>query len=105
MLSEPGGVDKLVVKDVPCPRCSRAGRGIRVKASGVNESEVTTGKGLADSDVTLPRMPGIEGAGVVDEARGQRSDAGRPGGGDDREAWAAPATVPAPSTSWYRSAR
>ncbi|WP_202919531.1 zinc-binding dehydrogenase [Saccharothrix deserti] len=41
---------------------------IKVKAFGVNESEVTTRKGLSDPDVTLPRVPGIECVGVVDEA-------------------------------------
>ncbi|MFD3505209.1 hypothetical protein ACFWWT_35865 [Streptomyces sp. NPDC058676] len=39
-----------------------------VKAFGVNASKVTTGNGLADSDVALSRIPGIEGVGVVDEA-------------------------------------
>ncbi|MFI1754109.1 alcohol dehydrogenase catalytic domain-containing protein [Streptomyces sp. NPDC020571] len=40
---------------------------IRVKAFGVNESEITTRKGESDTEVTYPRVPGIEGVGVVDE--------------------------------------
>ncbi|MGN9846073.1 alcohol dehydrogenase catalytic domain-containing protein [Nonomuraea sp. H19] len=68
VLSEPGGVDELVVEDVPLPAVQSGWARIRVKAFGANESEVTTRKGLADSDVTLPRIPGIEGVGVVDEA-------------------------------------
>jgi hypothetical protein len=35
---------------------------------GVNESEVTTRKGESDPEVTYPRIPGIEGVGVVDQA-------------------------------------
>lgn len=66
VLSEPGGVDKLFVKDVPLPQVRLGWVRIRVKAFGVNESEVTTRKGLSDPDVTLPRVPGIECVGVVD---------------------------------------
>src|SRR6476659_6856989 len=68
VLSEPGGVDKLVVKDVPLPQVRSGWVRIRVKAFGINESEVTTRKGLSDPDVTLPRVPGIECVGVVNEA-------------------------------------
>jgi NADPH:quinone reductase len=68
VLSEPGGVDKLVVKDVPLPAVRPGWVRIRVKACGVNESEVTTRKGLSSPDVTLPRVPGTECVGVVDEA-------------------------------------
>ena len=39
-LSEPGGVDKLVVKDVPLPQSRPGWVRIRVKAFGINESEV-----------------------------------------------------------------
>jgi NADPH:quinone reductase-like Zn-dependent oxidoreductase len=39
-----------------------------VKAFGVNESEVTTRKGESSPDVTYPRVPGIEGVGVIDAA-------------------------------------
>jgi NADPH:quinone reductase-like Zn-dependent oxidoreductase len=41
---------------------------IRVKVFGVNESEVTTRAGESDAVVTYPRVPGIEGVGVVDDA-------------------------------------
>jgi NADPH:quinone reductase-like Zn-dependent oxidoreductase len=68
VVSEPGGVDRLVVKDVPLPRARPGWVRIKVKAFGVNESEVTTRKGLSSPDVTLPRVPGIECVGLVDEA-------------------------------------
>ncbi|MEU4345313.1 zinc-binding dehydrogenase [Nocardia sp. NPDC023852] len=68
VLSEPGDVNRLVVKDVPLPRVRPGWVRIEVKAFGVNESEVTTRKGLSAPDVTLPRVPGIECVGVVDEA-------------------------------------
>jgi NADPH2:quinone reductase len=68
VVSEPGGVDRLVVRDVPLPRIRPGWARIEVKAFGVNESEVTTRKGLSSPDVTLPRVPGIECVGVVDEA-------------------------------------
>ncbi len=68
VVAEPGGVEKLVVRDVPLPKVRPGWVRIRVKAFGVNESEVTTRKGLSSPDVTLPRVPGIECVGVVDEA-------------------------------------
>jgi len=68
VLSEPGGVDKLVLKDVPMPQPPAGWVRIRVKAFGVNESEVTSRKGLSDPDVTLPRILGIECVGEVDVA-------------------------------------
>jgi NADPH:quinone reductase len=68
VLSEPGGVDKLVIRDVPLPQPQPGWMRIRVKAFGVNESEVISRKGLSDPDFTMPRVLGIECVGVVDEA-------------------------------------
>ncbi|WFU23191.1 zinc-binding dehydrogenase [Bradyrhizobium sp. CB1717] len=70
VLSEPGGVDTLVVKDVPLPQPQPGWVRIRVKAFGVNESEVTSRKGLSGPDFTMPRVLGIECVGLVDQAPG-----------------------------------
>ncbi|MDG4969515.1 zinc-binding dehydrogenase [Lactococcus lactis] len=40
---------------------------IKVKAFGVNESEVTSRKGESSSDFSFPRILGIEGVGVIEE--------------------------------------
>lgn len=68
VVSEPGGIDKLVVKDVPLPGVEPGYVRIRVKAFGVNESEVTSRKGLSSPDFTMPRILGIECVGIVDQA-------------------------------------
>ncbi|WP_449349892.1 alcohol dehydrogenase catalytic domain-containing protein, partial [Streptomyces shaanxiensis] len=68
VVTRPGGLDALEIKDVPVPVRKPGWVRIRVKAFGVNESEVTTRKGESDAEVTYPRVPGIEGVGVVDEA-------------------------------------
>ncbi|QNP74779.1 zinc-binding dehydrogenase [Streptomyces roseirectus] len=68
VITRPGGLDALEIKDVPVPARKPGWVRIRVKAFGVNESEVTTRKGESDAEVTYPRVPGIEGVGVVDEA-------------------------------------
>ena len=68
VVTRPGGLDALEIKDVPVPIRKPGWVRIRVKAFGVNESEVTTRKGESDAVVTYPRVPGIEGVGVVDEA-------------------------------------
>ncbi|WP_334332454.1 zinc-binding dehydrogenase [Companilactobacillus sp. HBUAS59544] len=40
---------------------------IKVKAFGINESEVISRKGKSDSDFAFPRILGIEATGIVDE--------------------------------------
>jgi NADPH2:quinone reductase len=68
VVTRPGGLDALEVKDVPVPERKPGWVRISVKAFGVNESEVSTRKGESDPEVTYPRVPGIEAVGVVDEA-------------------------------------
>ncbi|WP_370467156.1 zinc-binding dehydrogenase [Streptomyces sp. 5-10] len=68
VVTHPGDLDVLEIKDVPVPVRKPGWVRIEVKAFGVNESEVTTRKGESDAEVTYPRIPGIEGVGVVDEA-------------------------------------
>ncbi|MEO5492899.1 MAG: zinc-binding dehydrogenase [Sphingomonas sp.] len=66
-LSEPGDIDKLVLTHLPIPQPAPGWIRIRVKALGVNESEVTSRNGLSGPDFTMPRVLGIECVGVVDE--------------------------------------
>ncbi|WP_435857485.1 alcohol dehydrogenase catalytic domain-containing protein [Streptomyces olindensis] len=68
VVARPGGLDALEIREVPVPDPQPGWVRIKVKAFGVNESEVTTRKGESDPDVTYPRIPGIEGVGVVDRA-------------------------------------
>jgi NADPH:quinone reductase len=68
VVTRPGGLDALEIKGVPVPRLQHGWVRIKVKAFGVNESEVTTRRGESDAQVTYPRIPGIEGVGIVDEA-------------------------------------
>jgi NADPH:quinone reductase-like Zn-dependent oxidoreductase len=68
VVTRPGGLDALEIKDVPVPVRKPGWVRIKVKAFGVNESEVTTRKGESDAEVIYPRIPGIEGVGVVDQA-------------------------------------
>ncbi|GAB3213692.1 alcohol dehydrogenase catalytic domain-containing protein [Marinactinospora thermotolerans] len=68
VVTQPGGLDALQVTTVPMPEPRPGWVRIKVKAFGVNESEVTTRRGESDPEVTYPRIPGIEGVGVVDQA-------------------------------------
>lgn len=61
----PAGPEGLVVRELPIPQPEPGWVLIEVKAFGVNRSELKTRLGLADADVTLPRVLGIEAAGVV----------------------------------------
>jgi NADPH:quinone reductase-like Zn-dependent oxidoreductase len=67
VLSKAGPVENLVLEERPVPDIKAGWVRIRIRAFGVNESEVTTRKGLSSPDVILPRIPGIECVGEVHE--------------------------------------
>jgi len=67
VLSGPGPVENLVVRELPVPPEREGWVRIRVEAFGLNRSELHTRLGLAEG-VTFPRVLGIECAGVVDAA-------------------------------------
>jgi NADPH:quinone reductase-like Zn-dependent oxidoreductase len=61
----PAPAQALVIRERPVPEPQPGWVLIEVKAFGLNRSELKTRLGLADPDVTLPRIPGIEATGVV----------------------------------------
>jgi NADPH:quinone reductase-like Zn-dependent oxidoreductase len=69
VIYEPGGpgVLKIEHRPVPIPQCGEVL--IRVRAFGVNRSELFTRQGLSPS-VRFPRILGIEASGTVEEAPG-----------------------------------
>ncbi|GAA4245089.1 zinc-binding alcohol dehydrogenase family protein [Dactylosporangium darangshiense] len=69
VLTGPGPVENLQVREVPDPAVPPGWVRIRVEAFGLNRSELHTRLGLADG-VTFPRVPGIEASGVVDDPNG-----------------------------------
>jgi NADPH:quinone reductase-like Zn-dependent oxidoreductase len=76
VLREAGGPEVLKIETLPVPE-PRAGEVlIRVKAFGLNRSEMFTRQGHSPN-VKFPRVPGIEAVGVVEDAPGgefQRGD-------------------------------
>ena len=66
VLREPGPVENLVIREIPIPAVAPGGVRSRVKAFGLNRSELHTRLGLAEG-VTFPRVLGIEAAGVIDD--------------------------------------
>lgn len=65
VLHTPGPVDNLMEEQLPIPEPATGWVRIRVKAFGLNRSELHTRLGLAEG-VTFPRVLGIEATGVVD---------------------------------------
>jgi NADPH:quinone reductase-like Zn-dependent oxidoreductase len=65
----PGGPEvwKVENRPIPAPRTGQVL--IRIKAFGLNRSELFTRQGLSP-DVHFPRILGIEGVGIVEEAPG-----------------------------------
>jgi NADPH:quinone reductase-like Zn-dependent oxidoreductase len=69
VLTEFGGPEVLTVRDVPMPTAEPGWVLIRVRAFGLNRSELHFRRGMG-SFGSLPRVPGIEAAGIVVDAPG-----------------------------------
>jgi len=65
----PGGPEVLKLEERPIPDPQPGQVLIRIKAFGLNRSELFTRQGLSP-DVHFPRILGIEGVGIVEEAPG-----------------------------------
>lgn len=76
VLAAPGPPEALVVREVPRPVPPPGWALVRVKAFGLNRSELHTRLGLAEG-VTFPRVLGIEAVGVVVECPGGEYPAGQ----------------------------
>jgi len=64
VLDHPGPPEALVIRELPVPEPPLGWVLIRVRAFGLNRSELHMRLGLAEG-VTFPRVPGIEAVGVV----------------------------------------
>ncbi len=69
VLDAPGPPEALVIRELPVPDPAAGQVLIRVRAFGLNRSELHTRLGLAQG-VTFPRVPGIEAVGVVAKCPG-----------------------------------
>jgi NADPH:quinone reductase-like Zn-dependent oxidoreductase len=69
VIYEPGGPEVLKIEQRPVPKPKSGEVLIRVKAFGLNRSELFTRRGYSP-DVKFPRVLGIEAAGLVEEAPG-----------------------------------
>jgi NADPH:quinone reductase-like Zn-dependent oxidoreductase len=69
VIHEPGGPEVLKIESIPMPEPERGQVLIRVKAFGLNRSELFTRQGHSPG-VRFPRVPGIEAVGIVENAPG-----------------------------------
>ena len=69
MIREAGGPDVLKIEQRPIPTPPAGWVRIRVKAFGINRSEMFTRQGLSPG-VAFPRILGIEAVGIIDDANG-----------------------------------
>lgn len=76
VLDGPGPPDALHIRNVPLPVPRLGWVRIKVKAFGLNRSELHTRLGLAEG-VTFPRVLGIEATGIIDECPGGEFTAGQ----------------------------
>src|SRR3954447_6003235 len=75
VLDAPGPPEALRIRELPVPKPRPGWVLVRVKAFGINRSELHT-RGLAKG-VTFPRVLGIEATGVVAAAPGGEVEEGR----------------------------
>ena len=75
VIYEPGGPDVLKIESRPIPKPKVGEVLIRVKAFGLNRSELFTRQGHSPT-VKFPRILGIEAAGIVEEAPGGEFEKG-----------------------------
>lgn len=68
VLDGPGPPAALQLREVPVPKARPGWVLLRVEAFGLNRSELHTRLGLAGTDVTFPRVLGIEAAGIIEAA-------------------------------------
>src|SRR5580704_6552395 len=71
VIHEPGGPEVLKIESLPIPTPKRGEILIRVKAFGLNRSELFTRQGHSPG-VKFPRVLGIEAVGLVEEAPGNQ---------------------------------
>jgi NADPH2:quinone reductase len=76
VLAAPGPPEALTIRELPIPEPRAGWVLIRVKAFGLNRSELHTRMGLAQG-VTFPRVLGIEATGVVAAAPGGEFEQGQ----------------------------
>jgi NADPH:quinone reductase len=76
VLDAPGPPEALVIRELPVPEPRRGWVLIRVKAFGINRSELHTRLGLAHG-ISFPRVLGIEATGVVAAAPGGEFEQGQ----------------------------
>jgi NADPH:quinone reductase-like Zn-dependent oxidoreductase len=69
VVRKPGGPEALEIEQMPIPLAAPGWVLIRVKAFGLNRSELFTRRGLSP-DVRFPRVLGIEAVGVVESVPG-----------------------------------
>jgi NADPH:quinone reductase-like Zn-dependent oxidoreductase len=75
VVERPGSPEVLEIREVPIPVARPGWVLIRVKAFGLNRSELHFRQGLAYSG-SFPRIPGIEATGVVEQAPGGEFEPG-----------------------------
>jgi NADPH:quinone reductase-like Zn-dependent oxidoreductase len=75
VIHEAGGPEVLKIESLPIPRAKKGEILIRVKAFGLNRSELFTRQGHSP-DVKFPRVLGIEAVGVVESAPGNEFQKG-----------------------------
>ncbi|HEX4532147.1 MAG TPA: alcohol dehydrogenase catalytic domain-containing protein [Acidimicrobiia bacterium] len=102
--SVPAPPEALVLRERPVPQPEPGWVLIEVKAFGLNRSELKTWLGLADPDVTLPRVPGIEATGLVAACPGGELEIGQQVVAM-RVAWVAASTAATRSSRAYQSRR
>src|SRR5690242_19154224 len=77
VLDQPGPPEVLQVRDIPTPMVRPGWVLVRVKAFGLNRSEMFTRQGHSGAAVQFPRVLGIECVGVIEDPSDSRLQKGQ----------------------------
>ena len=104
VVEQAGPPEVLELRDIPRPQVKPGWVLVRVKAFGLNRSELYTRQGHSGPAVKFPRVLGIECVGVVEEASDSASCPARPLPQSWAE-WGAISTAVTPSMRCCRRGR
>ena len=77
LLDQPGPPEVLQVREIPTPVARPGWVLVRVKAFGLNRSEMFTRQGHSGAAVQFPRVLGIECVGVIEDPSDSRLQKGQ----------------------------
>lgn len=73
-IHEHGGIDKVVIDEIPAPVPKSSEVIVRIRATSINHLDIWVRKGFANLTLPLPMILGSDGAGIISEVGSEVTD-------------------------------